>query len=108
MYKSMVFAMALFMTCLVSMADGAVIDQDFQMKNKIEVPDQDKVSAVDPDHFLSSVSNPPSGLTKNKLRMVPDIGSRIRKLAGLVRMVIDAQRDKDYELRRLSRLIKKK
>ena len=103
MYKSMVFAMALFMTCLVSMADAAVIDQDFQMKNKIEVPDQDKVSSVDPDHFLSSVSNP-----KNKLRMVPDIGSRIRKLAGLVRMVIDAQRDKDYELRRLSRLIKKK
>ena len=107
MYKSMVFAMALFMTCVVSMADAAVIDQDFQMKNKIEVPDQDKVSAVDPDHFLSSVSNP-SELTKNKLRMVPDIGSRIRKLAGLVRMVIDAQRDKDYELRRLSRLIKKK
>ena len=103
MYKSMVFAMALFMTCVVSMADAAVIDQDFQMKNKIEVPDQDKVSAVDPVHFLSSVSNP-----KNKLRMVPDIGSRIRKLAGLVRMVIDAQRDKDYELRRLSRLIKKK
>ena len=99
----MVFAMALFMTCVVSMADTAVIDQDFQMKNKIEVPDQDKVSAVDPDHFLPSVSNP-----KNKLRMVPDIGSRIRKLAGLVRMVIDAQRDKDYELRRLSRLIKKK
>ena len=107
MYKSMVFAMALFMTCLVSMADSAVIDQDFKMENNIQMSDQVKVSSIDTDHFLSSVTNP-SGLTKTKLRMVPDIGSRIRKLAGLVRMVIDAQRDKDYELRRLSRLIKKK
>ena len=82
---------------------AVVLDQDYyKVDNDYE--EQDLDSSTDKIPFLSSANIP--GLSgKNKLLMVPDIGSRIRKLAGLVRMVMEAQRDKDYELRRLSRLI---
>ena len=102
MYKSMVLTIVLFMT-MQTIKAAVVLDQDYyKVDNDYE--EQDLDSSTDKIPFLSSANIP--GLTgKNKLLMVPDIGSRIRKLAGLVRMVMEAQRDKDYELRRLSRLI---
>ena len=102
MYKSMVLTIVLFMT-MQTIKAAVVLDQDYyKVDNDYE--EQDLDSSTDKIPFLSSANIP--GLSgKNKLLMVPDIGSRIRKLAGLVRMVMEAQRDKDYELRRLSRLI---
>ena len=106
MYKSMVvLTIVLFMT-MQTIKAAVVLDQDYyKVDNDYgTVEEQDLDSSTDKIPFLSSANIP--GLTgKNKLLMVPDIGSRIRKLAGLVRMVMEAQRDKDYELRRLSRLI---